>query len=107
MVRWRGLNKINVHRIYNLQFFNDHRASCLWFMKHYQTKGNWKIMQCPSIKFPSLWYGIGFFLRGRYNYAFITLKNAKKHIFWMKFHPIFLKFYIVLDSINVYQYHTP
>ncbi len=29
-VRWGRLNKINVHIIYNLQFFNDHKASCLW-----------------------------------------------------------------------------
>jgi hypothetical protein len=34
MVRWKGLNKINVHKIYNLQCFNGHRASCLWFIKH-------------------------------------------------------------------------
>jgi hypothetical protein len=35
MVRWRGLDKINAHKIYNLQFVNGHKASCLWFMKHY------------------------------------------------------------------------
>jgi len=34
IVRWRGLDKINVHTIYNLQLFNDHKVSCLWFMKH-------------------------------------------------------------------------
>jgi hypothetical protein len=38
MVRWKGLDKINVHKIYNLLFFNDHKASFLWFMKHYQIK---------------------------------------------------------------------
>jgi hypothetical protein len=32
MVRWRGLDKINVHKIYNVHFFNSHKASCLWFM---------------------------------------------------------------------------
>jgi hypothetical protein len=26
MVRWEGLDKINVHKIYNLQFFNGHKA---------------------------------------------------------------------------------
>jgi len=41
----------------------------LWFMKHYQTKGNWKIMQCPSIKSHSLGYGSGFLLKGRCYYA--------------------------------------
>jgi hypothetical protein len=35
---WRGWDKINVYRIYNLRFFDDHRASCLWFMKYYQIK---------------------------------------------------------------------
>jgi len=61
MVWWKGLDKINVHTIYNLQFFNSHRASCLWFMKYYQAKENWKKMQCPSIKSPFLSYGSGFF----------------------------------------------
>jgi hypothetical protein len=43
MVKWGGLDQINVHIIYNLQFFNGHnKASCLWFIKHYQTKENWK-----------------------------------------------------------------
>jgi hypothetical protein len=36
-----------------------------------------KIMQCPSIKFPSLWYGSGFFLKIWYYYAFITKKMQK------------------------------
>jgi hypothetical protein len=40
MVKRRRLNKINVCRIYNLQIFYDNKASCLWFMKHYQTKEN-------------------------------------------------------------------
>jgi hypothetical protein len=61
MVRLGGLNKINVHKVYNLHFFNDHKALCLWFMKHYQTKENWKIMQCPFIKSPHFWHGSGFF----------------------------------------------
>jgi hypothetical protein len=42
MVRWGGLHKINVHKVYNLHFFNNHKASYLWFMKHQQTKENWK-----------------------------------------------------------------
>jgi hypothetical protein len=33
-----------------------------------------KIMQCPSIKSPFLWYDSGFFMKGRYYYAFIAKK---------------------------------
>jgi hypothetical protein len=39
-----------------------------------------KIMQCPSIKSPPLWYGNGFFLKGRYYYVFIFLKT--QIFFW-------------------------
>jgi hypothetical protein len=45
--------KINVHTLYNLQFLNGHRASCLWFMKHYQTKENWKNNTMPIYKISS------------------------------------------------------
>jgi hypothetical protein len=45
---------------YNLQFFSGHRVSCLWFMKHYQTKEIWKNNAIPSIKYFPLWYGSGF-----------------------------------------------
>jgi hypothetical protein len=44
IVKWGGLNKINVHKVYNFQFFNSHKVSCLWFMKHDQTKEIEKIM---------------------------------------------------------------
>jgi hypothetical protein len=30
-----------------------------------------KIMHCPSIKSPHVWYDSGFFLKGRYYYASI------------------------------------
>jgi hypothetical protein len=40
-----------------------------------------KIMQCPSIKSPSLWYGNVFCLKGWYYYAFITKNMQKTHIF--------------------------
>jgi hypothetical protein len=53
MVRWRGLDKINVHRLHNLQFFNGHRVSCWWFIKHYQTKENWKNNAMPIYKISS------------------------------------------------------
>jgi len=42
-----------------------------------------KIMWCPSIKCPLLWYGSGFFLKGRYYYAFIA-KKMQKTIFSSK-----------------------
>jgi hypothetical protein len=29
MVRLRGLNKINVHKVHNIQFFDGHSTSCL------------------------------------------------------------------------------
>jgi hypothetical protein len=45
-----------------------------------------KILQCPFMKFPSLWYGSNFFLKIRYYYAFILEHMEKKHIFWMKFY---------------------
>jgi len=58
-----------------IQFLNGHRTSCLWFMKHYQTKDKWKKMQCPSIKYFSLWYGHGFYILKNY-YAFISKKES-------------------------------
>jgi hypothetical protein len=50
MVRWKDLDQINVHKIYNIHLFNNHRTSCLWFMTHYQTQKNEKKIQCPPIK---------------------------------------------------------
>jgi hypothetical protein len=44
------LDKINVDKLYNIHLFNGHKASCLWFMTHYQTKKKEKIIQCPPIK---------------------------------------------------------
>jgi len=43
-----------------------------------------KIMQRPSIKSPHLWYG-SFFKNKKIMH--LLFKNAKTHIFWMKFHP--------------------
>jgi hypothetical protein len=50
MVRWKDLDKINVHKVYNIHIFNGHKTSCLWFITHYQTKKNEKIIQCPHLK---------------------------------------------------------
>jgi len=38
-----------------------------------------KLIQCPSIKSPSLWYGNGF-LKRKYYYAFIVKQMKKTHI---------------------------
>jgi hypothetical protein len=37
-----------------------------------------KLMQCPSIKSPLIWYGSGFFLKIRYYCAFTTKQMQKK-----------------------------
>jgi hypothetical protein len=49
MVRWRGLDKINVHKIYNVHYFNYHKPHVCdsWHI----TKMN-KILQCLPIKSP-------------------------------------------------------
>jgi hypothetical protein len=38
MVIWKGLDKIYIY--INLHFFDDHKASCLSFMKPYEIKEN-------------------------------------------------------------------
>jgi len=49
--------------IYIGHFVDGHKVSCLWFMKHYQTKQKTlKMMQFPCINFLLLSYGSGFFL---------------------------------------------
>ncbi len=72
------MDKINVYKVYNLQFFNGRRASCLWFMKHYQTKEKLKNLQYLPIKSPFFiwqWY----FPKKGYYYAFIVQKCKKPH----------------------------
>jgi hypothetical protein len=81
MVRWRGLDKINVHRVYNLQFFSGHRPHVYdsWNITKQRKIEN--TMQCLSIKFPPLWYGSSFFLKIIYYYAFNT-KQMQKNTFF-------------------------
>jgi hypothetical protein len=50
-----------------------------------------KIMQCPSIKSPPLWYGNGFSPKNMTLLLHVK-QMQKKHIFWMKFHPKTLNF---------------
>jgi len=65
MVRWKGLNEINDPKyiIYNflttigLHVYDSWNITKQFFLK--------KIMQCPSIKSPLLWYGTGFFLKNK------------------------------------------
>jgi hypothetical protein len=44
-----------------------------------------KILQCPSIKSPFLWYGNGFFFKKRYYYAFIVKQMHKNTFFECNF----------------------
>ncbi len=74
------MNKINVHRIFNLHFFYGHRVSCLWFIKHYQTKKNWKNNAMFDHKIPSLSYGSGCFFKTWYYYTFNVFKMKKLNI---------------------------
>jgi hypothetical protein len=53
-------NKINVYKVYNLHFRNNHKVSCLWFIKNYQKNQNAKIMQYWTIKYSPLSYDNGF-----------------------------------------------
>jgi hypothetical protein len=60
MVKWRGFDKINVHEVCNLHFsttIGPHVYDSWNFIKQEKIE---KIMQCPSIKSPPLWYGSGF-----------------------------------------------
>jgi hypothetical protein len=62
-------------------------------------------MQFPSIKYPPLWYGNGFFPKINI-IMHLLFKNAENTLLLMKFHPKTLNFYMVLYLIHVYQYHT-
>jgi len=50
-----------------------------------------KIMQCPFVKSPPLWYGSGFFFEKINYYAFIVQKY-KKHIVFNEFSFKFFKY---------------
>jgi len=75
----KGLDKINVYRVYNLYFFDNHKASCLWFMKHYQTKKKLKKIQSPFIKSLPLCYDSGFFLKEEMIMHVLVKKCNKTH----------------------------
>jgi dynactin complex subunit len=81
IVRWGGLDKINVHRIYNLQFSTAIGLHVYDSWNTIKQKKIEKIMQCPFIKSPSFWYGSGFFLKIGYYYAFTT-KQMQKNIYF-------------------------
>jgi hypothetical protein len=86
MIRWKRLDKINVHRIYNLQFFNRHKAHVYGSWNITKQNKIEEIMQCPFIKFPTIWYGNDFFLKRNIIMHWI-LNKCKKPYFWMEFHP--------------------
>jgi hypothetical protein len=61
MVRWRGLDKINVlwkNITYNFFIATGPHVCGSWNIT--KQKKNEKIMQYPSIKYLPLWYGSGF-----------------------------------------------
>jgi hypothetical protein len=79
-IRWRRLDKINVHIIYNLHFLTaivPHVCDSWNINKQRKTK---KLMQCSITTFPLLSHGSGFFLKREYYYAFIVLKCQKKKL---------------------------
>ncbi len=82
MVKWRGLDKINVYKIYNTFFQQPLVASCLWFMKHYQTKENWKNNVVPIHKISPFWCGSGFSLKRRELCIYCYFIPKKKEFKW-------------------------
>jgi len=77
MVRWRGLDKINVHKIYNVHFFNSHKAPCLWFM----TLPNKKIKYNGHLENHLKKKLMVFFPKIRIDCAFIAQKMQKTSFF--------------------------
>ncbi len=82
MVRWRKLDKINVHKVYNVHLFNGHRASCLCSVTHYQTKEKWKNNTIHTYKIFSffVFQGNGFFPQIRV-IMHLLLKKCKNTFF--------------------------
>ncbi len=67
---------------YNLHFFDGHRASYLWFIKHYHIKKTEKIMQIPPIKSPPFSNGSNFSYKKPYVYDFVSIIHMapQKHL---------------------------
>ncbi len=106
MVRWRGLDKINVHKIYMMYIFSTTiRHVCgLWHIT--KPKKNEKIIQCPPIKFLPF-FKIMVFSENKSLLCIYCSRSTKQHIFWMNFQPKIKNFWMVLNLIYVYQYHSP
>jgi hypothetical protein len=78
MVRWRRLDKINVHK-YIIYSFSTTIGPHVYDSWNVTKQKKLKIiMQCPFIKSPPFLYGSGFFLKIRYYYAFIIKQMQKK-----------------------------
>jgi hypothetical protein len=58
MIRWKRLDQINMHNVYNIHFFNGHKSLCLWFTTHYQTKEKWKNIKMLTSKISSFFLKI-------------------------------------------------
>ncbi len=106
MVRWRGLDKINVHRVYNLHFLYGHMVSCLWYMKDYQTNEIWKINAMPIYKISPFWIWYWFFLMKKDYYAFIV-KKMQKNAFLKEIESKNLKSMYGLRSISCIKKNSP
>jgi len=92
MVKWRGLDNINVIKYITYSFSKAIGPHVYDSWNITKQKKIERIMQCPFIKSFPLWYGGDFFPKKRYYYAFITKKMQKNTFFWMEFHPKTLNF---------------
>jgi hypothetical protein len=82
MVRWRKLDKINLHKIYNIYFFNGHKASYLWFMKQYQIKEKWENNIILSYKISSNFFlKVMVFSKNKSLLCIYCLRSAKNKFF--------------------------
>jgi hypothetical protein len=105
--RWGKLDKINVHIIYNLHFFNDHKLHVYGSWNITKQKKLKIIMQWPFIKSPPIWYDSGFPPIYIYMHMHLLFKNEKNTHFLNEISSKNFKSLNGLRLIHVYQYHTP
>ncbi len=73
-----------IYKICNLYIFGDHKASCLWLTKYYQTKKSEKTMQFPSIKSPPLLgYDNNFFKTKKSSFSEVGEENNFISYLWL------------------------
>jgi len=96
MVKRRDLDKINVNKIYNVHLFNNHKASCLWFITHYQTK-KMKNNTTPTYKIFSFFLRQWLLPKIKVYYVFI-LQEVQKITF---LHGFSTKNYKLLNDLKI------